>query len=293
MARNAVNPNVDAPPTEHTRRAEWSTITDEGEREDIRAEVRGSAAALDETLSLREADARREVPRLRTDAANPNKDRSLPAPSAVRGMLSSNMKKDYNKGKKAWVSGLPKTRLNAMERTMTNRQHLETVNRGLNRHVGMKSELPGPVRKRVEHVDRAIQDFEQNNERRHVVYATLQAPKDHGNSRNALRRRLSQMSEDTSGNQTLTFDSYIPASHSLGNLNEGPDIVMEIRTRSGAYLGTSDTTPNADHLVGRGRVLRPVGVHEVAYVKPDGSRGERWVVQMEDVTPEDRTTARP
>lgn len=292
MARNAVNPNVDAPPTEHTRRAEWSNVTDEREREDIRTEGRGSASALDDTLTMPEADARREVPRLRTDAANPNKDRRLPSPSSVRGMLSSNMKKDYNKSKRDWVAGLPKTRHNAMERTMTNRQHLETVNRGLNGHVGMKSELPPAVRRRVEHVDRAIQDFERTNERGHVVYATLQAPRDHGNSRNALRRRLTQMSEDTSGDQTLTFDSYIPATHSLGNVGDGPDVVMEIRTRSGAYLGTSDTTPNADHLVGRGRVLRPVGVHEATYVKPDGSRGERWIVQMEDVTPEDRTTAR-
>lgn len=292
MARNAVNPNVDSPASEHTRRAEWSDLTSDREREDIRGEARGSAAALDDTLSMREADARREVPRLRTDAANPNKDRRLPAPSAVRGMLSSNMKKDLNKSKKNWVGDLPKTRLNAMERTMSNREHLETVNRGLNRHVGMKSELPPAVRKRVENVDRAIQNFEQKNERQHVVYATLQAPREHGNSRNALRRRLAAMSEDSTREPTLTFDSYIPASHSLGNLSEGPDIVMEIRTRSGAYLGTSDTTPNADHLVGRGRVLRPTGVHEVTYVKPDGSRGERWVVQMEDVTPEDRTTAR-
>ena len=61
---------------------------------------------------------------------------------------------------------------------------------------------------------------------------------------------------------------------------------MEIRTKSGAYLGTSDTTPDASHLVGRGRVLRPVSVHEVSYVKPDNTRGTRTVVQMDDVTPE-------
>ena len=92
--------------------------------------------------------------------------------------------------------------------------------------------------------------------------------------------------EDGGENSTLTFDSYIPASHSIGTLRDSPDIVMEIRTKSGAYLGTSDTTPDASHLVGRGRVLRPVSVHEASFVRPDGTRGTRTVVQMDDVTPE-------
>lgn len=290
MARNAVNPNVDSPAVEHTRRSEWSTVTDEQEREDVRSEGRGSSAALDETLSMREADSRREVPRLRTDAANPNKDRSLPSPSGVRAMLSSNMKKDLNKTKRGWVEDLPKTRLASLNRTMANRERLEGVNRALHGVVGQKSSLPPATRRRVEQIDRTIQDFERTNERGHVVYATLRAPKEHGNSRNALRRKLDAMAQDPN-EPTMTFDSYIPASHSLGNVADGPDVVMEIRTRSGAYLGTSDTTPDANHLVGRGRVLRPLGVHQATYVKPDGSRGERYVVQMEDVTPEGRTAA--
>ena len=61
---------------------------------------------------------------------------------------------------------------------------------------------------------------------------------------------------------------------------------MEIRTTSGAYLGTSDTTPDANHIIGRGRVLRPVSVQEAEFTRPDGSQGKRMVVQMEDVTPQ-------
>lgn len=292
-SRNGVNPNVDSPPEPHTRKTDWSSITEEEERANVRAEASTAAAALDEIMSTREADARREVPRLRMDAANPNKNRSFPGPAQVRSMLSSNMKKDYSKHKRGWVDGLPKVRRNAVQRVMSDRDSLEGVNRALHQVVSQRSELPTNVRRRVEATDRAIQDFERTNERQHVVYATLQAPKAHGNSRTALRSRLMAMStmagsEDAQG---LTFDGYIPATHSLGNVTDGPDIVMEIRTRSGAYLGSSDTTLNADHVVGRGRVLQPVGVHEVPYVMPDGSRSTRWVVQMDDVTPDQTTDA--
>lgn len=288
MARSStVNPNVDSAPEEYTRRAEFSTESAEREREDIREDARATATALRENMSERTADARSEVPRTRTDAINPRKSRRLPSPSSERQMLSSNMKKEYNKGKRGWVEVMPKSHYQAMKRTMANRQMLEGVNRQLNSVVGMRSELPPATRRRIGEIDRSIQAFESQNEREHIVYATLKSPKEHGNSRNALRRRLEAMTEDpNSPDSTITFDSYIPASHSVGTLNNGPDIVMEIRTKSGAYLGTSDTTTDASHLVARGRVLRPVSVHDASFVKPDGTRGTRTVVQMDDVTPD-------
>ena len=291
-SRNGVNPNVDAPPKPHTAKTDWTTADAEEERDLIRQDAATSAAALDDTMTMQEADARREVPRMRTDAANPNKNRSFAGSTTVRGMLSSNMKKDYSRTKRAWVQSLPKTRRRAVERTMSDRASLEGVNRALHSTVGMKSELPSAVRRRIEATDRAIQDYERTNDRQHIVYATLQAPRPHGNSRTALRNRLAAMAADPEETQGLTFDGYIPATHSLGNVSDSADIVMEIRTRSGAYLGTSDTTPNSDHVVGRGRVLKPVGVHEVPYMTPEGSRGTRYLVQMDDVTPEERGTAR-
>lgn len=290
MARSsAINPNVDSPPDEYTRKTDYSTESAEREREDIREDARSTASALRENMTERSADARSEVPRTREDSINPRKSRRLPSPSSERQMLSSNMKKEYNKGKRGWVEEMPKSHYQAMKRTMSNRQMLESVNRELNGVVGMRSELPPATQRRVREIDRSIQSFESQNEREHVVYATLKSPRDHGNSRNALRNRLegmSQRQEGDEGGSTMTFDSYIPATHSIGTVKDSPDIVMEIRTKSGAYLGTSDTTPDASHIVGRGRVLRPVSVHEASFVKPDGTRGTRTVVQMDDVTPD-------
>lgn len=293
MARSstAVNPGVDSPPDEYTRQTEFASESAERERQDIRDDALATSEALYENMSDRSADARSEVPRTRTDSINPRKSRRLPSPSAERQMLSSNMKKEHNKTKRGWVEEMPKSHYQAMKRTMSNRQMLEGLNRELNGVVGMRSELPPATQRRVREIDRSIQSFEAQNEREHVVYTTLKSPKDHGNSRNALRRRLETMSESQDSESSgITFDSYIPASHSIGTLSDGPDMVMEIRTKSGAYLGTSDTTPDASHLVGRGRVLRPVSVHEASFVKPDGSRGSRTVVQMDDVTPDARQT---
>lgn len=290
--RSALSPAADASPAAHTSKTEWVDPATAAEMSGTRAESAATAAALASTLTDREADARREVPRSRTDAANPNKSRSLPTPTTVRGLLSSNRKKDYNKTKRAWVEGLPKTRRDAVQRVMGDRENLEGVNRALHSTTGRRSQLSPAIRKRVEATDRAIADAERTNEREHIVYAVLRPPHDYGSSRAALNRRLTAMSARGDGDpvgatqRDLTFDGYVPATHSLGTIPQGRDVVMEIRTRSGAYLGTSDTTLNADHVIGRGRVLRPVGVHEVPYIDADGSRQTRRVVQMEDVTPE-------
>jgi hypothetical protein len=170
-----------------------------------------------------------------------------------------------------------------MRRTVSTAQGLEDVNTALRSTTGRRSDLPPALNRRVSQVDRAIQAYETNNERTHIVYAVLRAPRDHGSSRAAVRRRLEQMSRRTD-NDGMTVDGYIPATHSLGTISDGRDVVMEIRTTSGAYLGTSDTHPDASHILGRGRRLRPVGVAEVTYTRPDGTTGTRTVVQMQDIT---------
>lgn len=286
--RNGINPNVAAPPVDATARVEIASNRTLAEAEAIRTAAAVAGEALDETLPAASADARREVPRLRTEARNPRMDVQFPGPGATRSMLSSNKKKRLNKAKGEWLKSLPKTRHDAMSRLARSRQQLESLNSSLREVVGIKSDLPPNLRRRIERIDRSIQDHERNNAGQHLVYTVLRPPREHGNSRNAMIRRLEAM---TKNDGTLTFDGYIPATHSLGNITSNErEVVMEIRTRSGAYLGTSDTTPDANHIIGRGRVLRPVSVQEVTYVRPDGTQGTRTVVQMDDVTPDNPTT---
>lgn len=264
------------------------------ERDDIREDARATDAARREEMTESGADRRAEVPRTRVDALNPNKGRKFPSPNAVRQNLSSNMKKDLNRLKRSTLASIPNTRFMKLSRVVGNRQVLGRVNERLHDVVGLRSEMRPAERRTVGEIDNSIADFEAQNEREHIVYATLAAPKKHGNSRNALRSRLEAMAsrDDDSPEQTyVTFDGYIPASHTLGQVPDSDEIVMEVRTRSGMYMGTSDTRPEADHLVGRGRDLRPRAVREVPFVRSDGTQGRRWIVQMDDVTPD--TTPAP
>lgn len=291
-SRNELGANAPTPPAStHSAQGEWEDGGSAAEAESDRTLNRTDAGALDETMTMQESDARREVPRLRDDVVRPRKMRKLPAADQQRRMLSSNMKKEYSQTKRSWETKLPKTRRRALDQTMRDSASLEGLNRALRGTNGTKSELPSGVRRRADSVDRTIQDYERTNERQHIVYTTLRAPKDHGNSRNAVLRRLTEMSDDPEA-RPMTFDGYVPATHSLGNIENEKDIVLEMRTKSGAYLGTSDTTPNADHIVNRGRSFQVVGAHEASYVKPDGSTGTRTVVQVDDVTDDGRTSAK-
>lgn len=276
------------------RETEYLSDSAANEREAVREEARVTDDARREQMTDSGADRRAEVPRTRTDSANPNMDRQFPSPSATRQRLSSNMKKSLNRHKRVVQEEMPNSRYLAMQRAIGNREVLGRLNSRLNETVGMQTDLRSAERRRVREIDNSIRDFEVGNERQHIVYSTLVSPKNHGNSRLALRRRLEGIAERDDidpGQKTLTFDGYIPSTHSLGDVPESDDIVMEIRTRSGMYLGTSDTRPEAEHLVGRGRVLRPRGVREVSYVNRDGSQGRRWIVQMDDVTDEAPSSA--
>lgn len=238
----------------------------------------------DVMLPQQRADAVREVPRTRTESANPRLNRQFPDPSAPRKMLSSRMKKDYSHKKREWEQSTAKVRIKEVNSVVADHEHLEVLNNALRENLGARSQISGGARRRIEALDRAIQDFEAKNDRQHIVYATMLAPADTKESRAEVRDALRTMAQDDSDSAYLAFDGYIPANHSLGNLAHSQDIVMEIQTRSGAYLGTSDSTPDADHIVGRGRRLKPVGVRRVEYVTPDGKTRKRDVVQMVDIT---------
>ena len=62
-------------------------------------------------------------------------------------------------------------------------------------------------------------------------------------------------------------------------------MVFEVATRRGAYLGASDSLDDTRHLLPRSMRLRVVGHQLATYVRPDGSTGKRYVVQVQDLDP--------
>lgn len=292
--RKGDNPNAPVQGDEkHTRRVVRANQGELNELAGIREEARVSATGLDETMTLREADARREVPRRRTDSANPREARPLPSPGTLRKPASSRKRKKLNVAKRSWEATMPKNQYRTMHKTVADTARLEATNRALQDAVGMRSDLSPAVARHVSEIDRAIQAHEAKNTGEHIIYAKLNAPKKHGNSRNALWRRMEARHRDEDSGP-LQFDGYIQGSHSIDQIKDDGEAVMEIKTRSGAYLGSTDNpnNPNADHLMPRGASLRVVNTEVVDYQKPDGSIGKRRVIQMEDITDSGRTTAR-
>lgn len=284
MPRTSVNPNVHVTNEDKASQTEFSSALDEAQREGNREAGRTAVDVLrEEGMTESGVDARREVPRTRLDSANPKMARALPSKGTVRKSLSSRRKKDLNATKTNWRSNLPGTRARVVAGVVENGENFDRLNNELRDVQGTRSSLSRPQQQVVARVDRAIQDFERTNEREHIVYSTLLAPKGTERSREALRNSLTRM---VGNKETLTFDGYIASTHNLNTMDDSPEIVMEIQTRSGAYMGTSDSKPDAGHVIGRGRTLQPVDVYEAEYEKADGTTGRRWIVQMRDVSPE-------
>lgn len=301
--RNSISPNRNLDEIGgHETQSEFIAPKQESDLMDARAANLGADLAADAEGTLTQADRNREVPRLREDNINPRKRRSLPAAGSTRSPLSSRMKKEYSKSKNIWEGKLPKNRRATLNNTMRTPEQLENVNRALRTTVGTKSELPKNVREQVERIDRTIQDFERQNEREHIVYTTLRTPEGDGSFRerqNDMLNILSRMAEKDPQmqNHNLTYDGYIPTTHNLGSIetneSEGREVVLEMHTRSGAYLGTSDGSANADHIVNRGRSFSVRSVQrDQPYIKADGTEGRRTIVQVFDITEDGRTTAK-
>lgn len=284
------NSNPGLAPAPVPRSQEQAAATQWMPKEDIeweeaqRVDIARQDELIDALMPRRSAEAHREVPALNEDSINPRMDRQLPGPGVVRQPLSHSMKKDYNKRKESLFKGMSKTRFKRVERLLSDRERFNQANDALTTALGQQSELPENTRRFVQAMDRACSAYEAENPRTHILYTTLEAPYDHGSSRAAVLRRLQEMVGEEGGH--LSFDGFIPATHSLAEVPDSREIVLEIRTRSGMYVGKSDSLPDANHMIGRGRKLRPVGdgFQEVEFIRPDGTRDKRTVFQVEDIT---------
>ena len=221
-----------------------------------------------------------------TEQLNPNMGRQLPTPNDIRSPLSSNRKKDLSKRKKQAWARMPQSRLQILHSLVGHEAPLEHLNRKLSEAVGDTSKLSSYQARRVRRMDMAIRDSEKENRREHIVYAPLFAP---GGDKNALlahfRETMDKNQKRPEGEKrTEDFDRYVVADHNLANLDRfSSEVVAEIRTARGGYVGGSDTVNEAEHILPRGMRYNVVSVQEnVTYLRPDGSMGRRTVVQLED-----------
>lgn len=267
------------------------------DREEQRFSHREMDSMIENTPGYSRAakDRDRATPRETTaPLGHPRKARTMPAPDQVRTPLSSRQRKDRSKAKFRAQDRMSSTE-HAAVTTLVRDDPAGWVrlNDALSDAAGdmQDDRISASDRQLGQRVDRAIQRYEQENDRGHVVYSAALMPDyiNAGNIEGYARNNFEQ-------GQVLTFDRNTTGAHSMHELDRvvpAQDqqrlVVFEISTRRGLYLGRSDSLDDTRHLLPRGLDLEVLGSHTATYSRPDGTRGTHTVVQLGDVTNTRRT----
>lgn len=291
MARSRrVDPDL-GPGRGLTKKAEIIDAATDDARVENRASLRELDAMTehDPRLTRQQKDRARIFPRETVaDLRHPRMERQLPAADQERGPLPARQRNVRSKKRLAAQGDMPLTQLVAMKDLVGSKQRWCDINDAMSAHTGDVDELSERDQERVRRADRAIQAYERMNDRGHVVYTNVQLPPaiNSGNMAGWLRNNFEP-------GRRFAFDRYTFSTHQLHETAaDGPDtgrtVVFEMQTRRGAYLGRSDKVDDTGHLLPRGMEFEVVGYHEASYRAPDGTTGTRTVVQLRDVTPQDK-----
>jgi len=262
-----------------------------------RAEERAGLRSLDSMvessagMSRQQRDRERAMPRETTaDLRHPLMERKLPEPGTVRTSLSSRQRKARSVAKQATQDRWTQTQYETVARMVTDDGSWREVNDVLSENTGDVQALSDEQRTQVQRMDRAIQAYERNNDRGHVVYANVEMPTmiNSSNLEGFVRNNFGP-------GRVLEFDRYTGGAHTMhqvetGAANAHRTAVFEIQTRRGLYLGRSDGVDDTTHVLPRGMQVQIVGSHWAKYQRPDGTQGRRHVIQLLDVT-DDSTNA--
>lgn len=252
---------------------------------DLDAMVESSAG-----MTRQQRDRERAMPRdASAEVKHPAMERKLPDPDTVRGPLSSRQRKARSADKHAAQDRMPRTQYEATHKMITDDSHWRQVNDVLSENVGDAQALSDDQRVAVQRFDRAIQSYEAQNQRGHVVYANVEMPTmiNASNLEGFVRNKFPTGS-------VLEFDRYTGGAHTMHQVEVGPETanrtaVFEIQTRRGIYLGRSDSVDDTTHILPRGVRFKVAGTHMARYTRPDGSTGRRQVIQLIDVSSDAET----
>lgn len=264
-----------------------------GESATDRAAERAGARELDVAvermpgLTRAGRDRERAMPRATpAPLGHPLKQRPLPNAGEQRNPLSSRQRKARSVTRRSVTAAMPRTERTTVRRAITDEAQWKAINDDLAEVVGDATQVDDSRRIEVQRIDRAIQRYERESDRGHVIYANLELPPaiNHSNLGGFLHNEFQP-------GDVLSFDRYTGAAHTMHQIEPAPGgaermAVLEIQTRRGIYLGTSDSVDNTSHLLPRGVQLEVVGTQLATFRRPDGTAGQRHVIQLRDVANE-------
>ncbi|MDF3311567.1 hypothetical protein P3H15_42065 [Rhodococcus sp. T2V] len=227
-------------------------------------------------------DLERAFPRTAVPEVSERKRRELPIPDSIRQAPSSRQRKARSVNKNRAQTQLPKVGYTAVQNLITDPDRWDEVGGALSRARGDAQQLEETMRSQVQRVDRAIQTAERFNDRGHILYAAVRLP-------HAAPREAVNLPSTLQPGSRLEFDRYTGAAHALHELDQTlteRDVVFEIDTGRGMYLGRSDSVDDTAHLLPRGMRFEVISSGPGRYRRPDGWIGEQMIVQLKDITDE-------
>jgi hypothetical protein len=253
------------------------------EREHQRAGARDLDDAVEAMPGLSRArrDRERAMPRDLTAAAgHPQTIRLIPEPDSVRRPLSARQCRARAAAKRSAQDAMPDTQYHALSQLVTDAAYRDRLGDALSSAAGDAQDISEADRVAAQRIDRAIGQYERLNSRGHVVYVNLEMP-----AALPAGHTIRVLSGHFRPGAVVSFDRFTGAAHQLHEIEPGHDPegtpVFEIQTRRGIFLGRA-TGGDTTHVLPRGFRGRVVSVHQASYLRPDGSRGQRPVIQLRD-----------
>lgn len=297
MSRRKYNTRLDADGSSSTRdlRTKVGTEVSEGafnERAETRAGLRDLDTMIQGSSGFTQShkDSQRSYPRETNADLRPRMHRELPHPDEVRAPISARQRRERSKAKNAVYEKTPRTERRAVAEMLGDDSpggldRWADVNDSLSAAAGdlHDEDISDGTRRTCQRIDRTIQRYERMNERSHVVYANLSLPDMETAGLHATAKKKLAVGE------VLEFDRYTAAAHSMHEIQPETradaerQVVLEISTRRGMYLGRSTGSDDTSHLLPRATRYEIVGVHKAVCVAPSGELTERTVVQIRDL----------
>lgn len=232
------------------------------------------------TRAARDRD--RATPRDMSGVTSPRLRREPPAEISYRAALSARQRKARSALKNRVLAAAPRSQHQAVQTLLADPDPTvwRRVNAGLHGAAGDVHALEKKDREVAQRLDRAIQSYEELNDRTHTVYVGVRLPE---KTPSVFDQR--DLPAGLRVGSRIAFDQFTPATHNLHELPGHDDqqvVVLEITTSRGMYMGRSGTGNDTSHLLPRGMHLRLTSAAVVPYDTPDGF-GERLLVQAQDL----------
>lgn len=245
----------------------------------ITDEARDSNTGL--TRATRDRD--RATPRDVSHVDSPRLQHELADFGEFRSALSSRQRKTRSATKNRVMASAPASQRRAVETLLgqEDQQQWQRINYELHQAAGDVQQLADTDRALVQRLDRAVQSYEQLNDRTHNVYVAVELPDNHPDV-----NRLAHVPDSLRPGARVAFDQFTVSRHNLHETpghDSGRHIVFEIATNRGMYLGKSDSVEDTQHVLPRSMAFEVAAVGYATYATgPTGYR-ERIVVQLREI----------